>query len=476
MPQSFAVAHACIVDKARGGSLSSAFLMQKHSTQKANCVRQSRAKGRARRAAWCLLLAVNVAASLVVGACSGLSNPFRNRPQVMGEVPANRLAYRLEADFAVDKIPPALIADEAMAERLSAIQKDFDERRNDDALIRTVVSPDGQRALALYLAGETPEGDFRLDIYSADGRFLSNVMPENLTGALPLAAAWSPDGGAIAFIGYESQGAQAARERGETPENRPPGTGDAANPSATVAPLIAPVAVFATEQIYICDRDGHNLRPLTQREGLIYFDFAWSPDARAISALACREDEWAANAAEGFAPRGRPRLISLDNSGERLLDDRLTSVTPAWSPDGAKVATAFDTEVVIYDVLGANLTIATLPLRDSLLAASRQYDQAQTASDAAKKTNPAKSNTANPSANADAATPLSFNPVTRLEWVEPDGILAQTGFVRTYKNSLPIRRYERWHVLHLSPQAELLGHVRTTAIEPLLAARFAAHL
>lgn len=393
----------------------------------------------------------------------------------MGEVPANRLAYRLEADFAVDKIPPALIADQAMAERLPAIQKDFDERRNTDALIRTVVSPDGQRALALYLAGETPEGDFRLDIYSADGRFLSNVLPENLTGALPLAAAWSPDGQSIAFIGYESQGAQAARKRGETPENRPPATGDAANPSATVAPLIAPVAVFATEQIYVCDRDGRNLRPLTQREGLIYFDFAWSPDARAISALACREDEWAANAAEGFAPRGRARLISLDG-GERLLDDRLTSVAPAWSPDGVKVATAFETDVVIYDVIGANLTAATLALREPLLTASSQYDAAQ---DAAKKTTTAKTNAANSSSNAagsNGGTPLSFNPVTRLEWIEPDGILAQTGFIRIYKNALPIRRYERWHVLHLSPQAELLSHARTDAIKPLLAARFAAHL
>lgn len=451
--------------------------MRKYSTLKANCERQARAKRRARGAARRVLLGVLLAATCVVAGCGGFSNPFRNRPQVMGEVPANRLAYKLEADFPLDKIPPAIIADEAMAERLPAIQKDFDERRNDDALIRTVVSPDGQRALAMYLAGETPEGDFRLDIYSADGRFLSNVMPENLTGALPLAAAWSPDGQTIAFIGYESQGAQAARERGETAENRPPAMGDAANPSATVAPLIAPVAVFTTEQIYLCDRDGHNLRPLTQREGLIYFDFAWSPDARAVSALACREDEWAANAAEGFAPRGRARLISLDG-GERLLDDRLTSVTPAWSPDATKVATAFETDVVIYDVIGANLTVATLPLRDSLLAASRLHDDAQ---DAAKKTTAAAKPNANAkpsdaSDNANGGTPLSFNPVTRLEWVEPDGILAQTGFIRIYKNSAPIRRYERWHALHLSPQADLLARVRAVAFQPLLAARFAAHL
>ncbi len=444
-----------------------------------------RRRVRVKRAMACAAL---IAALLVAGGCDELTNRFNNRPTTMSEVPASGLAYRLEADFPADRIPPALRADEASVERLPTIQKDFDERRTDDALIRTVISPDGQRALALYLAGDTPEGDFRFDIYSTDGTFLANVLPANLTGAFPSTPAWSLDGQAIAFIGYESQSAQASRERGETEENLPPA--DAANPSATVMPMIPPAIAFQTEQIYVANRDGRNLRPVTTRDGLVYFDFAWSPDGRFLAALASTEAEFKAALDEGLPPRGRPRIVALEG-GERLLDDRLTNVVPAWSPDGTKVATAYDTDVVIYDVVDDAPTVAALPLRDALLAASRQYAAAQTAADnsasgtannanqnrnanqlAANQTPAASATDAN---NTDA-TPLSFNPIVRLEWVEPDGILAQTAFLRIYRNTPPIKRYERWHVLHLSPQAQLLS--RTTATPPTsaLAACFAANL
>ena len=46
----------------------------------------------------------------------------------------------------------------------------------------------------------------------------------------------------------------------------------------------------STEQIYVADRDGNEIRPLTTRDGLIYFEVAWSPDSRAIAALACKPD------------------------------------------------------------------------------------------------------------------------------------------------------------------------------------------
>jgi len=45
---------------------------------------------------------------------------------------------------------------------------------------------------------------------------------------------------------------------------------------------------------------------------------------------------------------GRPRLITPDGK-ERLLDDELTEALPVWCPDASKVATAFDTDVMIYD-------------------------------------------------------------------------------------------------------------------------------
>ena len=106
--------------------------------------------------------------------------------------------------------------------------------------------------------------------------------------------------------------------------------------------------LFNTEQIYICNRDGFDLRPLTTREGLIYFYVAWAPDNHALVALACREAEWNARERELKLPAGRPRLVSLDG-GERLLDDALAEAQPVWSPDSSKVATAFDTDAAIHD-------------------------------------------------------------------------------------------------------------------------------
>ena len=93
--------------------------------------------------------------------------------------------------------------------------------------------------------------------------------------------------------------------------------------------------LFTTEQIYIANRDGYDLKPLTSREGLIYFYFSWAPDNHALVALACKENEWSAREKEFKQPAGRPRLLELDGK-ERLLDDQLTEALPVWSPDAAQ--------------------------------------------------------------------------------------------------------------------------------------------
>ena len=196
--------------------------------------------------------------------------------------------------------------------------------------------------------------------------------------------------------------------------------------------------MFTTEQVYLCDRDGFNLRPLTTREGLVYFSLAWAPDAHALAALACTEAELAARINENKLLAGRPRLIDR-NGQERLLDDQLMDALPVWSPDAAKVATASDTDVLIYDAAGEQPTGARLSLHDPLLTASTAYD-AQKLSKGGQV----------------SAVPLSLNPIVRLEWTQPETLLVQTGFVRIYQNNEEVRRYLRWHVLHLSPQAVVL--------------------
>ena len=74
------------------------------------------------------------------------------RPLVLRDVPAQRLAYRFEADVA---IPPE-VTSEDLNDKIEAIQLDFNTRRQDDALVRTVRSPDGQRALVLYGVADEP--------------------------------------------------------------------------------------------------------------------------------------------------------------------------------------------------------------------------------------------------------------------------------------------------------------------------------
>jgi Tol biopolymer transport system component len=252
---------------------------------------------------------------------------------------------------------------------------------------------------------------------------------------------WSPDGNFINFI---------ARKRvmpspTPTPEFEPEASATPAAPAPSVGPIFAPVASFNTEQIYICNRDGYDLKPLTGREGLIYFYFVWAPDAHALAALACKEDEWNAREQQYKLPAGRPRLIAPDGS-ERLLDDALTDALPVWSPDASKIATAFESDVAIYDAGGKTPTQARIPLRDELIAASVIFEQ---------KTSSKKANPNSTAATNTPAVPPSFNPIVRLDWRKPESLYFQTAFVRVMPSET-INTFQRWHQLTLSAQAAVL--------------------
>ena len=231
-----------------------------------------------------------------------------------------------------------------------------------------------------------------------------------------------------------------------------------------MAPAFAPVASFDTEQIYIANRDGYDLKPLTSREGLIYFYFAWAPDGHAMVALACKEDEWNARERQYRSPAGRPRLIQPDGT-ERLLDDGLTDALPVWSPDSSKVATAFDTDVAIYDAVNNKPTQARLPLGDRLLSASVTYEEKTVIKKAEPSKNPTQNTTKNTNSKSATAsptptptqptTPASFNPIVRVEWPAPERLYFQTAYVRLMPSEA-INTFQRWHLLTLSPQAAVL--------------------
>jgi len=356
------------------------------------------------------------------------------RPKVLRDVPARNLAYRLSPDV----IAPSDAEDPA--DKVAAVANDFSTKRKDDALVRTVVSPDGRRVLALYGTADEPGSTFRIDLYNSEGEFLRNLIPPDLSCVFPETVTWSPAGNYINFIARK----RIAPSPTPTPPNEPePDPAASPVPSPSIAPLFAPVASYNTEQIYICNRDGYDLKPLTSREGLIYFYFVWAPDGNAMAALACKEDEWNARERQFKLPAGRPRLVALDGS-ERLLDDALTDALPVWSPDASKIATAFDTDVAIYDAGGKTPTQARLPLGDQLIAASVAYEERTTT----KKAN-------SPSTPVPGGVPPSFNPIVRLDWRAPETLYVQTAFVRVMPNET-INTFQRWHMLTISAQAAIL--------------------
>jgi hypothetical protein len=394
------------------------------------------------------LLIITILAMLVSGAasCTSITQRQDVRPLVLRDVPAQRLAYRFEPDVAV----PAEVTKEDADDKIEAIQIDFNTRRQNDALVRTVRSPDGQRALALYGVADEPSQEFHIDLYAADGRFLRNLTPPDLACVFPETVAWSPDGNFITFIGHKSVK--------PTPTPTPagaslPDTGETAeaSPLPSIAPAFAPVPLFSTEQIYICNRDGYDLKPLTSREGLIYFYAAWAPDNHALVAMACKESEWDAREKAFKLAAGRPRLITPDGK-ERLLDDELTEALPVWCPDSSKVADAFDTEVMIYDAASNKPTQARIRLRDALIAASRAYEERNSGG---KKKGDNKERKAGENSAPDAAIPTSFNPIIRLEWTNPEKLFLETAYVRLMPNDT-ITTFQRWHLLILSPQAAVL--------------------
>jgi hypothetical protein len=376
---------------------------------------------------------------LAVAGCKSVVDRQDVRPRVLRDVPARNLAYRLTPDVS----PPSSSFDES--DKFGPVTNDFSTKRKDDALIRTVVSPDGRRVLALYGTADEPGSAFRIDLYNSDGQFLRNLIPPEISCVFPETVTWSPDGNFINFIAHR----RVVPSPTPTPPNEPEELPATPVASPSVAPIFPPVASFNTEQIYICNRDGYDLKPLTSREGLIYFYFVWAPDGRAMAALACKEDEWNVRERQYKLPAGRPRLIALDGN-ERLLDDALTEALPVWCPDGSKVATAFDTDVAIYDAGGKTPTQGRLLLGDQLIAASVVYEQRT----ATKKVN-SNANSTPTHATTAAAVPPSFNPIVRLDWRAPETLYLQTAFVRLMPNET-INTFQRWHVLNLSAQAAIL--------------------
>lgn len=408
------------------------------------------------------------------------------------EVPAQRLNYRFEADVPPPeiKLTPAMIQ-----KRNDAVQKDFDENRPQEILDRTIESPDKQRIAAVYRQISDEVSQFRLDLYTPDGKLLRKVTHDEMAVHFPDTIVWSPDSQNLAFVAMvrAAEGmvpAVADPLKGKGPEEVPQESPEAevgADSNSNVEPAPADQSVgepakdvitFRTEQIYLANRDGEELKALTKNEGLMYFYFVWAPDSSALAALATSITEWRVRqarlqgAGEVFVPEGRPRLVEKTGR-ERLLDDLATTVRPVWSPDSAKVAVAFDRQIRIYDAIGERPTQAAIPLQNELLLASKAWEEKKMAEEGPGALAPPGGNTnsaeAQPAANSnsnvqaptsalpDPSTLVSFNPIVAVEWPQESMIYFQTAYVKNYLDSAEnVSSFSRWHRLILSPQASVM--------------------
>lgn len=426
-------------------------------------------------------------------------------PASLKDVSALKMNFRFETDVPA---PPETNTQNTTEEKNAAVQADFDQNRTPEALEKTLTSPDKQRVLAIYRKLGDTSAEYRLDMYSPDGKMLRKITPNGMAVHFPDIIVWSPDGTNVAFVGMTRNSSGTVTPEGaptppsvETNMNTAVNTNTAANANAdanldanvntapqttpTVADAATNVLTLRTEQIYICNADGADLKLLTQNEGLIYFYFIWAPNSSALVALAATWREWKYGEAQAdlrgelYTPSGRPRLI--EKTGRiRLLDDNTTTVQPVWSPDSAKIALAYDKEVRIYDAVGDAPTQAAIPLRNPLLMSSKAYDdnlqkkEQETSANSNTNTNAnANVNTnsnANSNANANASpTPnvpqdvntlpdenslVSFNPIVQFEWTEDKMLYLQTGYIKEMKDAAnSARSYLRWHRLILSPQA-----------------------
>jgi len=414
--------------------------------------------------------------------CTACSRPENGSPggpvSSLSQVPAVRLNYRYEADVP----PPDPTKDASKEDRNAPVQSDFDTNRPQEVLDKTITSPDAKRVLAVYhKAGDMP-AEFRLDMYTGDGRILKKITADAMAVHFPDTIRWSPDSSTVAFVAMirgssvdETSTAPAAdpqtsiaNTNTETPADANANVEANTNiePPAAATPA-APTGIltFRTEQIYICNADGEGAKAITQNEGLIYFYYVWSPDSTTLAALAAKSIEWkylndrADLNGETFVPVGRPRVIEK-NGRERRLDDAWTAVQPVWSPDSYKVACAFENQVRIYDAAGNTPTQAAIPLRNSLLISSQAYDREQ----ASKLDSPVDANaapvantnvnTAGPTTLPDEKSLVSYNPIVSLNWQSDELLYFQTAYIRRMKNEADsVTSFQRWHRLVLSPQA-----------------------
>lgn len=404
---------------------------------------------------------------LAVGCESKLFQGQKPQPVTVGSVPAVRLNFRYEPEVP----PPAADPNKsAVEERNEAVQADFDNSRPQEILDKTIASPDKKRIAVVYHKVTDYSSEYRLDMYSGDGKLIRKMTSDAMAVHFPDTIVWSPDSSSVAFVAMIRV---VAPDLGLTPAATPavpvdqtitPESDPNATPTPAAPTVAAPTGIltYRSEQIYTANADGAGVKALTQNEGLIYFYYVWSPDSTMLLAMAATTREWkyleviSSGKGEAMVPQGRLRVIEK-NGRERRLDDNLTMVRPVWSTDSTKVAAGYDTQIRIFDATGVNPTQAAIPLRNQLLISSQAYDReqqriAQTSAD--PNAQPAAQPTPEQlSTLPDEKLLVSYNPIVEIAWTAEDLLYFQTAYLKRMRNEADsVRSFSRWHRLVFTAQ------------------------
>ena len=214
---------------------------------------------------------------ILAGCRNPILQPSSTTPESLREIPSQRLNFRFEADVPA---PPEAEQNGQTTDRNPSIQNDFDVNRALEILERTITSPDKQKVLVVYHKVTDQPSEFRLDMYSPDGKILKKITPEAMAVHFPDTIQWSPDSQSAAFVAMlrAGQGGMPLPNADNTntdantqtnanaDANASTNTADPeanANAEMSMTPDVpgaaTDVLTFRTEQIYMCDANGDAL-------------------------------------------------------------------------------------------------------------------------------------------------------------------------------------------------------------------------